>query len=156
MEPWDGSPKAACLAALVLSGLLGCALEQGTGQPESEPSEPESVPAWPATAELLDSCRRWCGVQAVLNAGECSEGEAVIRGVKLGEPLPATARKSYDLSCVQPCVDWRSPALHCARQAVEMYDCYASQAVFVCDGRQAWDVYGCFGVGEDPSICDAP
>lgn len=147
---WDRS-----LAAFLSFGVLGCALAQSDGDGEQAPSVSNGE-AWSVTEEWLDSCRRWCGLQAALHAAACYPGEAIVRGVPLGQPLPAVVAKSYDLECIDGCLATRSAEVRCWRQAAEANDCYASEALFVCDGKHDWYVYGCLNAGQDPSICDQP
>jgi hypothetical protein len=143
------------LAAFLSLGVLGCALEQGAGDSQGAPPVSNGED-WSVTEEWLDSCRRWCGLQVALDAAACYAGEAIVRGVPLGQPLPATVTKSYDLECIDQCLASHSPEFRCWRQAAEANDCYASEAVFVCDGEHGWAIYGCLNAGEDPSICDQP
>jgi hypothetical protein len=50
-------------------------------------------------------------------------------------------------------MNFRSVDAQCWEQLVEANECLARDAIFVCDGNGDWDLYGCNGAGEDPSIC---
>ena len=139
-------------AALWFFGVLGCGAVD-----DSDPAASRANgDAWAVTEEWLDSCRQWCGMQAVLKSGPCERGEAIVRGVPLGEPLPDAVAKSYDLECIDECLAVRAPKVRCWQQTAEMNECLANDAIFVCLGDEGWEVKGCMTAGSDPSVCDLP
>lgn len=140
------------LVAFWLLGVVGCGATDG-----SEPSASQATgDAWTVTEGWLDSCRHWCGLQAILLSRPCERGEAIVRGVSLGQPLPDTVTKSYDLACIDTCLAARPPNIRCWNQLAERNECLANDAVFVCLGNQDWEVIGCVTAGSDPSVCDLP
>jgi hypothetical protein len=145
------------VTVLLIASLQGCALARGDDADvslEGPPGAPsvESDTPFGVNEVLRDSCRHWCGVQQVL-ARDCIKGQVVVRGVLLGaERFPEEPPKSYDLTCVDHCLAWRSDA-ECWQQAAEANECFARNAVFVCVKSDDWDIYGCEGAGRDPAVC---
>ncbi len=135
------------LLSVTLSA-TGCGADDNTAAATASVTDP----AWAFNEEWLDSCRRWCGTQATLSS-DCVAGEARVRGVRLGEPLPPAAPKSYDLSCLDECMSARGPETQCWQQSAQANDCYAADAVFICDGLGGWEVIGCETAGLDPTLC---
>ncbi len=143
--------------ALLIACLQGCGpTNDGSdvvpGERTSEAAA-EGTDPFEVNEVWRDSCRRWCGVQHVLD-GDCAKGEAVLRGVPLGtKPFPEEPPKSYDVGCIEECLVSRGGTRACWRQETEANDCLAQQAVFVCVKAGEWDVYGCESAGEDPALC---
>ncbi|HEY3494022.1 MAG TPA: hypothetical protein VGK73_05020 [Polyangiaceae bacterium] len=157
-----GSMRSLLLGALLVTGGPACAFQEGDdagavapqgGSPlvTSEESDP-----WEYNEVWLDSCRHWCGAQRILNQ-ECVKGQLVTRGVLVGdEPLPVVAEKSYEVACLDECMNWRGPSAVCWQQQAEANDCMSRDALFICDetGASAWTVIGCDQAGTDPAVCE--
>jgi hypothetical protein len=146
-------PLTGALASLFVA--CGSAGSGEKGDASGPPVAAGNPPAEPPEA-LRDSCRHYCGLAEVLDR-ECTPGEAMSRGVLLGrEPVPDEPPKSYDLACIDGCMDFDA-SRWCWQQVVESGECLAWDALFVCDGPDrggGWSVYGCGTAGDDPSVCD--
>jgi hypothetical protein len=151
MRLWRAVGSGALASLFIACGSAGSA-ENGDGS--NPPVIGDDQPEPPEV--LRDSCRRACGTVEALRP-ECTPGEVASRGVLLGrDPVPDEPPKSYDVVCIDECMDF-DDSKWCWQQVVELNECLAWDALFVCadpKDRGGWNIYGCDRAGVDPSVCD--